>query len=129
MPHFMIDYSANLEDAIDIQALCDALCKTAAQIDCFPMAGVRVRATRVDYYSIADGNPKHGFIDISVRIRAGRPDAVKQFAVNKLFDAVHMLVAPAMETRSIALSMEMRDIDPELSPKVGTIRKYLKETE
>ncbi len=129
MPHFMIDYSANLEDAIDIQALCDALCKAAAQIDCFPMAGVRVRATRVDYYSIADGNPKHGFIDISVRLRAGRPDAVKQFAVNKLFDAVHMLVAPAMETRSIALSMEMRDIDPELSPKVGTIRKYLKETE
>lgn len=129
MPHFMIDYSANLEDAIDIQALCDALRKTAAQIDCFPMAGVRVRATRVDYYSIADGNPKHGFIDISVRLRAGRPDAVKQFAVNKLFDAVHMLVAPAMETRSIALSMEMRDIDPELSPKVGTIRKYLKETE
>jgi 5-carboxymethyl-2-hydroxymuconate isomerase len=40
-----------------------------------------------------------------------------------------MLVAPAMETRSIALSMEMRDIDPELSPKVGTIRKYLKENE
>jgi hypothetical protein len=25
--------------------------------------------------------------------------------------------------------MEMRDIDPDLSPKSGTIRKYLKDTE
>ena len=33
-----------------------------------------------------------------------------------------------MASRSIALSLEMRDIDPELSPKVGTIRDHLEET-
>jgi 5-carboxymethyl-2-hydroxymuconate isomerase len=93
------------------------------------MAGVRVRATRVDYYAIADGNPDHGFIDISVRLRAGRPDDVKQDAVSRLFDVVQDYLAPAFEKRSIAVSMEMRDIDPDLSPKSGTIRKYLKDTE
>lgn len=31
-----------------------------------------------------------------------------------------------MATRSLALSMEMRDIDPELSPKTGTLRDHLK---
>jgi 5-carboxymethyl-2-hydroxymuconate isomerase len=129
MPHFMIDYSANLEEAIDIQHLCDTLRKTASNLDCFPMAGVRVRATRVDYYSIADGNPDHGFIDVSVRLRAGRPDDVKRHAVEALFAAMHDELKPIMEIRSIALSMEMRDIDPELSPKAGTIRNHLKETE
>ena len=129
MPHFMIDYSGNLETDVDIQELCENLRETAAGLSCFPMAGVRVRATRVDYYAIADGNPDHGFIDISVRLRAGRPDDVKQDAVSRLFDVVQDYLAPAFEKRSIAVSMEMRDIDPDLSPKSGTIRKYLKDTE
>ncbi|MEY2992379.1 MAG: hypothetical protein RI946_1773 [Pseudomonadota bacterium] len=129
MPHFMIDYSGNLETDVDIQELCEKLRETAAGLACFPMAGVRVRATRVDYYAIADGNPDHGFIDISVRLRAGRPDNVKHDAVSRLFDAVQDYLAPAFEKRSIAVSMEMRDIDPDLSPKSGTIRKYLKDTE
>lgn len=125
MPHFMIDYSGNLEPDVDMQGLCDTLRSAAAALECFPMAGVRVRATRVDYFAIADGNPKHGFIDISVRLRAGRDLDVKKGAVMVLFDAVHQFLKPVMDTRSIALSMEMRDIDPDLSPKTGTIRQHL----
>jgi len=30
-----------------------------------------------------------------------------------------------MAQHSIAISMEMRDIDPELSPKAGTIRDHI----
>ena len=72
MPHLMIDYSANVEPDVDMRALCDALRDVAASMDAFPLAGVKVRAVRVDHYAIADGSPEHGFIDISVRIREGR---------------------------------------------------------
>ena len=89
------------------------------------MPGVRVRATRVDHYSIADGDPKHGFIDMSVRIREGRPDSVKQDAINHVFAALVACVEPAMATHSIAVSAELRDIDAGLSPKQGTIRAHL----
>ena len=54
MPHFHIDYSANLEEAIDMRALCEAIRAEAAQIDAFPLAGIRVRATCVDYHAMAD---------------------------------------------------------------------------
>lgn len=128
MPHFQIDYSANLEGTVDMAALCEAIRAEAATIATFPLAGIRVRATRVDHYAIADGDPKHGFIDISVRLREGRSAEVKQDAITRIFDAAKAALAPAMASHSIALSAEMRDIDAKLSPKCGTIRDHLKGT-
>ena len=125
MPHLMIDYSVNVEPDVDIGAFCDTLRDVAASIDAFPLAGVKVRAVRVDHYAIADGSPEHGFIDISVRIREGRDMETKQDAAQKLFDAANEFVADVMQRRSLALSLELRDIDAALSPKSGSIRKYL----
>ena len=65
-------------------------------------------------------------IDISIRLREGRPRDKKEAATSHLFDAAKAFVAPALEQHSIALSMEMRDIDASLSPKTGTIRDHLK---
>ncbi len=127
MPHFHIDYSANLEGVVDMGALCEAIRAAAADIDTFPTAGIRVRATRVDYVAMADGDPKHGFIDLSVRLREGRPQDVKKDAIAHIFNALKAFIAPHMETRSIALSAEMRDIDAELSPKFGNVRDHMED--
>lgn len=127
VPHLIIDYSANLESAIDVAGLCECLRMVATGLDAFPAAGVRVRAHAAQHYAIADGNPAHGFIDISVRLRAGRDMAVKQAATQALFAAAEAFIAPVMASQPIALSFEMRDIDPDLSPKTGSIRKYLKD--
>ncbi|APE42553.1 5-carboxymethyl-2-hydroxymuconate isomerase [Sulfitobacter alexandrii] len=125
MPHLIIDYSANLEDAIDMAGLCERLRVVATGLEAFPAAGVRVRAHAARHYAIADGNSAHGFIDVSVRLRAGRDPEVKKAATQALFDAAEAFIAPVMATRPIALSFEMRDIDPALSPKTGTIRDHL----
>lgn len=125
MPHFHVEYSGNLEEMTDIAGLCECIRATAVGIDAFPMPGIRVRAIRVDHYAIADGNPAHGFIDISIRLRAGRAEEVKRDAAQRIFEAVKAYLAPAFEHHSIALSLEMRDIDPDLSPKTGTIRDHL----
>lgn len=128
MPHFQIEYSANIEDVVDISALCDTIRTSAAKVQAFPIAGIRVRAVRVEHFAIADGNPKHGFIDLSIRLREGRPDIVKLDALNVIFSALKNFTANAMETRSIALSAEMRDIDNVLSAKFGNIRDHIKDS-
>ncbi|MFW2542415.1 5-carboxymethyl-2-hydroxymuconate isomerase [Primorskyibacter sp. 2E107] len=125
MPHFQIDYSGNLEEVVDFGQFCEVIRAAAARIETFPLPGIRVRATRVDHYAIADGDPEHGFIDLSIRLRAGRPQAVKQAATQAIFDAAQTFLQPVMATRSLALSVEMRDIDPDLSPKTGTIRDHM----
>ncbi|MEM9632866.1 MAG: 5-carboxymethyl-2-hydroxymuconate isomerase [Pseudomonadota bacterium] len=127
MPHITLEYSANLQERVDIQGLCERLREEAATIAAFPMPGIRVRALKADFYSIADGASKHGFVDISVRLRAGRPQEVKADAAQRLFDAAKAFLEPVLATSSLALSLEMRDIDPDLSPKTGTIRDHLGE--
>ena len=128
MLHFQIEYSASLEAVVDIGQLCAAIRARAATIETFPMAGIRVRATRVDHVAIADGNPKHGFIDLSVRLREGRPDAIKRDAIDQIFATLKDFMIPTMASHSIALSAEMRDINADLSPKFGTIRDHLEDT-
>lgn len=125
MPHFHIEYSANLVPVVDFDRFCEHIRATAASMAVFPTAGIRVRAVCVDHYAIADGDAKHGFVDIQIRLREGRPDDVKQEATQQIFEGARSFLAPAMATRSIALSLEMRDIDASLSPKTGTIRDHL----
>jgi 5-carboxymethyl-2-hydroxymuconate isomerase len=127
VPHFQIDYSANLEAVVDMGALCEAIRARAATIETFPMAGIRVRATRVDHVAMANGDVKHGFIDLSVRLREGRPDAVKRDAIDQIFATLKDFMTPAMASHSIALSAEMRDINAELSLKFGTVRDHLED--
>jgi 5-carboxymethyl-2-hydroxymuconate isomerase len=127
MPHLMLDYSANMEDRVDIAALCDHLRRAALGTGVFPLAGIRVRAMRADHVSIADGNAAHGYIDISVRLREGRDMGTRKAAAQAIFDAAQAFTADAMARHSFALSLEMRNIDAELSPKTGSIRDHLKD--
>ena len=128
MPHFHIEYSANLEMIVDMGQLCEAIRAEVALIETFPMAGIRVRATRVDHFAMADGNPKHGFIDLSVRLREGRSDKVKTDAIQQIFEKLKAHATSIMATHSIALSAEIRDISAEFSLKYGNIRDNLEDT-
>lgn len=125
MPHLTVDYSANMEGRVDMAAFCDALRRAAIDTGVLPMPGIRVRAFRADHVSIADGATEHGYIDISVRLRAGRDLAARKAATQSLFETAKTFLAPVFDQHSVVLSFEMRDIDPDLSPKYGTIRDHL----
>ncbi len=126
MPHVIVEYSANLDDAVDMAAFCEAMRAAAVKTGVFPEAGIRVRALRCDTYVIADGKmPDAGFIDISVRLRGGRTFEARENATMEIFAAAENHLEPLFAARPFALSFEMRDIDPALSPKRSSIRDFL----
>lgn len=125
MPHFHVDYSANAAARVDMAGFCDCLRRAAIETGVFPLAGIRVRAICADHVSMADGNPDHAYIDISVRLRAGRSADAKARATQHIFAAAEAFCAKAMATSSLMLSLEMRDIDPDLAPKASSIRSHL----
>ena len=125
MPHIQIDYSANLETRLDVAGLCRALRDAAVATGVLPLAGLPVRAIRADHVVIADGNPDHAYLDISIRLRGGRTPEAKAAATATIFAAAEAFCAGVMASSSFMLSMEMRDIDPALSPKASSIRNYL----
>jgi len=128
MPHVVIEHSADMEARADIAGLCDALRKAALETGLFSPAGVRVRAHRCDFASLADGSPDNGFVDICVRLRAGRPLAARREAAARIFAAAEDFLRPALAAHPVALSLEMREIDPELSLRRNTIRERLRES-
>ena len=102
-----------------------ALRDAAAATGVFPLAGIRVRAFAADHVLIADGQPDHAFIDISVRLRGGRSDQDKTRAAHAIFAAAESFCAGDLARHSLMLSLELRDIDPARSPKTSSIRRFL----
>ena len=78
MPHVTMEYSANLENQVDMTALCKLVHTTGLETGLFELGAVRVRALRADHYAIADLMEANSFIDVSIRIGLGRSDEEKK---------------------------------------------------
>ena len=126
MPHFTIEYSANLDGRVDMQALCDEIIDAALASGLFEVGAVRVRAIRCDAYAIADRHPENGFIDLSLRLAAGRAPEAKKKLGDAVFDRMSAFLAALFETPHFALSFEIREIDPALSWKRNAIHPRLR---
>jgi 5-carboxymethyl-2-hydroxymuconate isomerase len=57
MPHFTIEYSANLDSRLDMAEVVEVVRRAAVETGIFPLGGIRVRAIRCEHYAIADGDP------------------------------------------------------------------------
>jgi len=125
MPHQTIEYSANLEPELDIDALVTALHETAASIDALPIGGLRTRAVAREHYRIADGHPDNTFINVFLRIAPGRPFDVRKAAGEKLFQALCDYLEEIYSSTPLAISYEIQELDADLRWKKNNIREYL----
>ena len=77
MPHFRIEYSANLETSIDMPRFCRAMQQALLATGLFELGGIRVRAFKALDYVIADNVPENAFLDIVFRVGEGRSQRVQ----------------------------------------------------
>ncbi len=125
MPHQTLEYSANLEPELDIDALVTALHETAASIDALPIGGLRTRAVAREHYRIADGHPDNTFINVFLRIAPGRSFDVRKAAGEKLFQALCDYLEEIYSSTPLAISYEIQELDADLRWKKNNIREYL----
>ncbi|MCK9913278.1 5-carboxymethyl-2-hydroxymuconate Delta-isomerase [Microbacteriaceae bacterium K1510] len=126
MPHLAMEYSANLDGKVDFRALVRAAHEAMISTGLFELGGIRVRAFRSDAYAIGDLVPDNAFIDMSLRIGAGRSEDKKKRAGAAIFAAVSSHVSHLLETPHFMLSFEIREIDKALSWKENTIHPRLR---
>ncbi|HZD53027.1 MAG TPA: 5-carboxymethyl-2-hydroxymuconate Delta-isomerase [Woeseiaceae bacterium] len=127
MPHQIVEYSANLEDAIDIDALIECLHTAALETGVFPLAGLRTRAVRRDHYRIADGHPDNAFVHVLLRIRFGRSLSDRQRAADAISGALFEFLGDLSARRPLAISLDIQDIDPHTNRKSNNLRDWLAE--
>jgi len=123
MPHFILEYSRNLEPELDVQALFRTLRSAALETGIFPPGGIRFRAYPCEIYLVANGNPENGFVHLTLKLGHGRPIDVRRSAGEKLFAALTEYLNPIYERRPLAISFEMRELDPELSFKKNNLHE------
>ena len=126
MPHFTIEYSANLDSRLDIGAVCEVVRKAAAETGVFPVGGIRVRAVRCEHYAIADGRKDYGFLAMLLRLGEGRDLATRKTAGEHVFRVLSSHLDPVFASSKFALSFDMQINDKETSWKRNNIHEALK---
>ncbi|SEE40389.1 5-carboxymethyl-2-hydroxymuconate Delta-isomerase [Bradyrhizobium quebecense] len=126
MPHFTIEYSANLDGLVDMGATVELVRKAAVETGIFPLGGIRVRAIRCEHYAIADGRKNYGFLDMVLRLGEGRDLAARKKAGEHIFKALSAHLDPVFANSKFALSFDMQINDKETSWKRNNIHDALK---
>jgi 5-carboxymethyl-2-hydroxymuconate isomerase len=126
MPHFTIEYSANLDKRVDMAKVVEIVRKAAVETGIFPLGGIRVRAVKCEHYAIADGNPNLGFLDMVLRLGEGRDLATRKKAGEHVFKALSAHLDPVFAQSKFALSFDMQINDKETSWKRNNIHETLK---
>jgi 5-carboxymethyl-2-hydroxymuconate isomerase len=126
MPHLNIEYSANLEEVLDVQALVDRIHETALETGIFPLGGVRTRAEARKFYRIANGDPRAGYIHMIVRIGSGRDLETRRSAGDRIFGALCDFTEELYRSRPLALSFELHEIPPDLAWRKNNLHELLK---
>jgi 5-carboxymethyl-2-hydroxymuconate isomerase len=126
MPHFTIEYSANLDTRIDMGAVVDLVRKAAVETGIFPLGGIRVRAIKCEHYAIADGQKNLGFLDMVLRLGEGRDLATRKKAGEHIFKTLSAHLDPVFANSKFALSFDMQINDKDTSWKRNNIHEALK---
>ena len=126
MPHFTIEYSANVDSLVDMDEVVEVVREAAVETKIFPLGGIRVRAIKCEHYAIADGRADLGFLDMVLRLGEGRDLAARRQAGDHIFKALSDYLDPVFAESKFALSFDMQINDKETSWKRNNIHDVLK---
>jgi 5-carboxymethyl-2-hydroxymuconate isomerase len=126
LPHLIIEYSANIEDRIGLDALLDKLHTCALGTGVFPLGGLRVRAHRTDHYRVADKAEENGFVHVTALIGHGRTLDVQQRAGEALFAALTEHLESLYDKSPLAISLNIQEFHPVLNFKKNNLHEHVK---
>jgi 5-carboxymethyl-2-hydroxymuconate isomerase len=126
LPHIVIEYSANLDNRIELQALVRKAHEAALASGVFEIGGLRTRCARREAYRIADGHPDNAFVAVNVRIGHGRDEATRHRAGKMIFEAVCAHLQPIFATTPIGITLDVAEIDPAATFKQNNMHAIVK---
>ncbi|WP_462159384.1 5-carboxymethyl-2-hydroxymuconate Delta-isomerase [Pseudoalteromonas sp. GB56] len=105
MPHIIVEHSEDLP--VLPQVLVEKVHQATFDSGLFELASIKTRTVAYQHYKLGDG--KEGFIHICAYIMAGRTNEQKQMLSKQLLECLRTYCR-----RSYCLSVDVRDLDPEI---------------
>lgn len=127
MPHIVVEYSANLEDHIDVGELLTSVHAAAASHALVPLAGLRTRAMKREQYVVANGDARNLFVAVIARLNGDRG----QESLLEIRDLLMAVCSDSLrqirEEQPLALSVEVQAIDAAMRINDNSIRDHYEE--
>ena len=127
MPHIVVEYSANLEDHIDVGDLLTSIHTAAASHALVPLAGLRTRAMKREQYVVANGDARNLFVAVIARLNGDRG----QESLLEIRDLLMAVCSDSLrqirEEQPLALSVEVQAIDAAMRINDNSIRDHYEE--
>jgi 5-carboxymethyl-2-hydroxymuconate isomerase len=127
MPHFIAEYTDNIEKQADLPGLFEKIHATLGASGVFPLGGIRSRGVRLDTWRMADGKHDYAFVHMTLKVGHGRDLATRQKVAKKLFEVITDHFAALQAERLLALSFEMIELHPELNFKLNNVHAFLQQ--
>jgi 5-carboxymethyl-2-hydroxymuconate isomerase len=125
MPHIVVEYSANLEEELDIRALLQKIHAAVLASGVFKVGAVRTRAERREVYLIADGDPDNAFIHIEIRMAPGRDATERKSVAQGVLDTIAAETRDVFARAGLGLSVEVREIDNSASVRLNNLHERI----
>ncbi|MCY1294494.1 5-carboxymethyl-2-hydroxymuconate Delta-isomerase [compost metagenome] len=126
MPHFIVEYTHNIEAEADLPGLFEKVHACLGESGVFPLGGIRSRAMRLDTWRMADGRHDYAFVHMSLKVGAGRDLETRRKVAEELFEVITAHFAELQGRRLLALSFEMTELHAELNFKQNNVHAFLK---
>lgn len=122
MPHLVMLYTGQLDQEVQIGALCrqlaDAMLAVRDEADqaVFPPGGTRVLAYPAPHHAVADGGAAgraaggsgdYAFVYLNLRMARGRTQATQQRAGQMLLKVAQDFFAPTLAKRHIGITLQI----------------------
>lgn len=128
MAHATVEWTDNLlEDGFQVRPLLELIATAMREADgVFPVGGIRVRANKLTDYVIADDAGTDAFINIDVKMAAGRPADFRRDFFGSLFETIVTHLGDLPQRRPLAVSLYVEETTNEVSWKFNTIHDRLR---
>ncbi|HGS6003098.1 TPA: 5-carboxymethyl-2-hydroxymuconate Delta-isomerase [Klebsiella quasipneumoniae subsp. similipneumoniae] len=126
MPHFIAECTDNIREQADLPGLFAKVNEALAATGIFPIGGIRSRAHWLDTWQMADGKQDYAFVHMTLKIGSGRSLESRQDVGDMLFALIKSHFAALMESRYLALSFAMEELDTTLNYKQNNVHALFK---
>ena len=106
MPHIIIDFSNDIADQVEMDALLDAVHRGAMDSNLFPEYDIKTRALGYEFHRT--GQTRDSFLHVAVHLLSGRSDEQKSM----LSECILAHIEPLLP-HVISVSVEIYDIHRE----------------
>jgi 5-carboxymethyl-2-hydroxymuconate isomerase len=109
MPHFIVEYTANLTAEARIPDLLKKGIEVLTGLG-YPLAGMRGRGVPIEEYVLADGGRDYVMVHAILKVAPGHPVEKKQRTCQAIFELMKDHFSDAFANRYFMLSVEMVEI-------------------